>query len=112
VNKTSTLETKMVQEFIGKSVIIRSDQSGVHHGTLHAVDGATVHLKDARRLWVWKIAGQGVSLSEVAILGVDHSGSKITMMVPDIVVLGVCEILPTHGVASATIDGAPIGQAS
>jgi hypothetical protein len=101
-----------MQKFIGEKVIIRSDQSGVHHGVLCAVEGNTVHLKDARRLWKWKIAGQGVSLSEVAVLGVDHAESKITMMVPDIIVLGVCEILPTHGVASATIDGAPIGQAS
>jgi len=96
---------------IGEKVIIRSSDSGVHHGVLHKVDGSTVHLKDSRRLWRWKIAGQGVSLSEVAILGVDHAGSKISMMLPDIVVLGVCEIIPTHGVASETIDGAPIGQA-
>ena len=96
---------------IGEKVIIRSSDSGVHHGVLHKVEGSTVHLKDARRLWRWKIAGQGVSLSEVAILGVDHAGSKITMMLPDIVVMGVCEIIPTHGVASETIDGAPIGQA-
>lgn len=97
--------------FIGQQVIVRGDASGVHHGVLHAVDGSTVHLKNARRLWRWKITGQGVSLSEVAILGVDHGESKITMMLPDIVVLGICEIVPTHGVASATIDGAPIGQA-
>jgi len=92
-------------------VIIRSADSGVHHGTLHAVDGTTVHIKDSRRLWRWRIAGQGVSLSEVAILGVEHEWSKITMQVPDLIVMNVCEILPTHGVASATIEGAPIGQA-
>jgi hypothetical protein len=98
--------------FIGEKVIIRSGDSGVHHGVLQSVEGRTVHLKNARRLWRWKIAGQGVSLSEVAILGVDHSGSKITMEVPDIIVMGVCEIIPTCGVSSATIDGAPIGQAT
>lgn len=97
--------------FIGQKVIVRSAGSGVHHGVLHAVDGTTVHLKDSRRLWRWKIAGQGVSLSEVAILGVDHAESKITMMLPDMIVMGACEIIPTHGVSSATIDGAPIGQA-
>ena len=104
-------EAKMYQEFIGQKVIVRSSDSGVHHGILHTVDGNTVHLKETRRLWRWKIAGQGVSLSEVAILGVDHAGSKISMMLPDLIVLGVCEICPTYGVASATIDGAPIGQA-
>ena len=96
---------------IGEKVIVRSSDSGVHHGVLHHVEGSTVHLKNSRRLWLWKIAGQGVSLSEVAILGVDHAGSKITMELPDIIVMGVCEIIPTHGVASATIEGAPIAQA-
>lgn len=101
-----------METLIGQKVIIRSVDSGVHHGTLQAVDGTTVHLKDSRRLWRWKIAGQGVSLSEVAILGVDHSGSIVTMPLPDLVVMGVCEVIPTYGVASATIDGAPIGQAA
>jgi hypothetical protein len=97
--------------FIGQKVIIRSADSGVHHGTLQAVDGSTVYLKDSRRLWRWKVAGQGVSLSEVAILGIDHGESIVTMPLPDLIVMGVCEIIPTYGVASATIDGAPIGQA-
>jgi hypothetical protein len=96
---------------IGSKVIIRSSDSGVHHGVLEAVEGETVHLKDARRLWYWKIAGQGISLSEVAVLGVCHKESKITLMLPDIIVNGVCEIIETHGVSSATIDGAPIAQA-
>ena len=102
----------MEQQFIGQHVIVRSTTSGVHHGILHAVDGDTVHLKDSRRLWRWKIAGQGVSLSEVAILGVDHAGSTITMPLPDIIVYGACEIVPTHGLSTVTINGAPIGQAS
>jgi len=101
-----------MDDFIGQRVIVRSADSGVHHGTLHAVDGTTVQLKDSRRLWRWKIAGQGVSLSEVAILGIDHGGSTISIPLPDLIVMGVCEIIPTHGVASATIDGAAIGQAT
>lgn len=100
-----------MHKYVGKKVIIRSVESGVHHGTLVSVDNDTVELADSRRLWRWKIAGQGVSLSEVAILGVDHAESKITMTLPQIFVMGVCEIIPTHGVASATIDGAPIAQA-
>jgi ferredoxin-fold anticodon binding domain-containing protein len=101
-----------MKKFIGEKVIIRSNQSGVHHGILQDVEGTIVHLKDARRLWKWKIAGQGVSLSEVSILGVDHVESKISMMVPEIIIMDVCEILPTCGIASATIDGAPVGQPS
>ena len=101
-----------MNDLIGQKVIIRSADSGVHHGTLTEVNGTMVRLADSRRLWRWKIAGQGVSLSEVAILGIDHAESTVTMALPDIVVMGVCEIIPTHGVASATIEGAPVGQAS
>jgi hypothetical protein len=103
----------MYKDLINTQVLIRSADSGVHYGTLTAVadDGRAVRLKDSRRLWRWKVAGQGISLSEVAILGVDHAESKITMTLPDIVVSGVCEIIPTHGLACATIIGAPIAQA-
>lgn len=103
----------MFDDFINTKVIVRSADSGVHHGTLTHVsaDGTAVRLADSRRLWRWKIDGQGVSLSEVATLGVDHGESKITMTLKDIAVMGVCEIIPASGLASSTIEGAPIGQA-
>ena len=100
-----------MNNYIGRKVIVRSVDSGVHHGTLKAVDGSCVELEDSRRLWRWQIAGQGISLSEVAILGVDPTHSKITMMLPEIMILDACEIIPTHGVASETIEGSPIAQA-
>jgi hypothetical protein len=50
-------------------------------------------------------------LSEVAIVGIDHAGSKITMVLPDIIVSGVCEIFPAHGMAIATIEGAAVAEA-
>ena len=101
---------------IGEKVIIRSVDSGVHYGTLAAVEGGdsgakTVQLTDSRRLWRWKIAGTGISLSEVAIAGIDHAGSKITMVLPDIIVSGVCEIFPAYGMAIATIEGAAVAEA-
>jgi hypothetical protein len=93
---------------IGQKVLIRSNDSGVHHGTLLAVEGTSVRLKDSRRLWEWSTGGTGISLSEVAICGIDHKGSKVTMALPDIIVAGVCEIIPTHGMCDATIRGAPV----
>jgi hypothetical protein len=104
----------MFEKFINTPVIIRSNDSGVHYGYLAEVsaDGATVHLVNSRRLWEWKVAGDGISLSEVAITGVDHSGSRITATLPDLIVIGVCEIIPAHGMATATIEGAPVAQAS
>lgn len=97
---------KLAAHLIGSRVIIRASDSGVHHGTLMAVDGTAVQLKDSRRLWEWFTGGTGISLSEVAISGIDPKASKITARLPDLIVAGVCEIVPTHGMCDATIDGA------
>ncbi len=102
---------KIIDDLIGTKVIVRSSESGVHHGILQGRDEGAVHLKNSRRLWYWEIAGEGVSLSEVAIQGIKQDTSTITMELPDLVVLGACEIIPAHGLASATIEGAPIGKA-
>jgi len=103
----------MFDKFINSPVIIRSNDSGVHYGYLTEVQdsGKTVHLTNSRRLWEWKVAGDGISLSEVAITGVDHAGSRITATIPDLIVIGVCEIIPAHGMATATIEGAPVATA-
>jgi hypothetical protein len=116
---TTTGETEMdntnfFDDFLGQKVIIRSAASGVHYGTLAGVygTGTVVRLTDSRRLWEWKNDGPGISLSEVAIQGIDHSGSKITAVMPDLVVMDVCEIIPTYGIAQATIEGAPTAKGS
>ena len=101
---------KLTQHLIGKRVLIRSDASGVHHGTLIDVEGASVRLKDSRRLWVWDTGGAGISLSEVATSGIKHEGSKITAVLPDLVVTGVCEVIETYGLCDATIDGAAVAK--
>mgnify|MGYP003626593449 CR=1 FL=1 len=100
----------IVQDLIGVKVLIRSTDSGVHHGILTAVSGSTVRLKNSRRLWEWSTGGTGISLSEIAICGIDHAGSKITMTLPDLVVLSVSEIIPTYGLADATIEGAAVAK--
>lgn len=103
-----TKNTMMRDAVIGKKVIIRSDDSGVHFGTLVEWDDATVLLHNSRRLWEWSTGGTGISLSEVAITGIDHGGSKITMTLPELIVVGVCEIIPCHGMSIATIEGADV----
>lgn len=96
----------IANHMIGQKVIIRSNGSGVHHGTLLAVDGSTVRLENSRRLWEWNTDGHGISLSEVAITGISQQKSKITEVLPDLIVFDVCEIIPTHGLADVTIEGA------
>jgi hypothetical protein len=98
----------MKNVMINKQVLVRSVQSGVHYGTLIEWEGDVVLLHNSRRLWQWSVGKSGISLSEVAICGIEHAGSKITMTLPEIVVLGVCEIIPCHGMAVATIEGAEV----
>jgi len=98
----------LTQHMIGSNVLIRSSDSGVHHGKLVAVSGTSVRLENSRRLWEWSTGGTGISLSEIAVCGIDQNGSKITMELPDICISGVCEIIPTHGMCDATIQGAKV----
>jgi len=93
-------------------VIVRSANSGVHAGYLVAIEGETVRLKDSRRLWCWvvaKMTGPLASLSEVAVYGINSadSRSRIATTVPDMHVLGVCEILYASPAAQESIEKAP-----
>lgn len=103
----------MYDDFIGTKVLVRSADSGVHYGTLQAVtaDGSTVVLTDTRRLWQWKTANDGITLSDVAIAGVDQSASKISPALERLVVAGCCEISPTYGLCQTTVEGAPSAKA-
>jgi hypothetical protein len=103
---------QLTSHLIGKNVLIRSADSGVHHGELVAVHGTNVRLANSRRLWEWNTGGTGISLSEIAICGIAQDKSKIAMTLPDIVIGDVCEIIETHGVADATIQGAAVAKPS
>ena len=99
--------TALTDHLIGKHVLVRSNMSGVHLGTLLHVEGTAVRLANSRRLWEWYVAGgSGISLSEVAIAGVDNNKSKITEVLPDIVIYDVCELIEAYGMAIATIESA------
>lgn len=88
---------------IGDFVLIRSVQSGVHAGYTEAIDGDTVTLRDSRRIWYWSGAA---SLSQLAMEGAANPGKcKFAVKLPEIIVLGVCEIIPCTDVARAMIEG-------
>ena len=53
---------------LNRRCIVRTYSAGVHIGTVVAVDGMEVHLKDCLRLWKWE--GGGLSLSHIAEKGI------------------------------------------
>lgn|SRR5690242_9672777 len=91
--------------FIGKYVVVRTYSAGVHAGELVSQDGDIVVLKDSRRLWKWK-AKQGVALSGVAVYGIHHSESKVDVVLPELLLIGAIEVIPTSDGAKESIHGA------
>lgn len=76
---------------VGPEVIVRTLSAGVHIGTIKERNGQEVVLVGARRLWSWKGA---FTLSKVAVSGVDRSGSRISVTVPEITLLQAIEVIP------------------
>lgn len=87
------MATKMIENTIGKYVIVRADRAGVFAGILAEKDGTEVVLKDCRRIWYWNGAA---SLSQLAVDGVSRPDNcKFSKIVDEICVTGVIEIIPT-----------------
>ena len=86
---------------IGKSVIVRCRDAGVHAGVLVAASGRSCSLRQSRRLWYWKPANGAAFLSGVATEGL-HSDSKVGSPV-DIDLTENCEIIACTPKAEASI---------
>ncbi len=79
----------IADKFIGKYVIIRTRDAGVHVGYLEKYQNKECILSQARRLWSWDGA---FTLNGVATKGVESA--KMPMTVDEIFVTGVAEIIP------------------
>lgn len=89
---------------IGKYVIVRCRDAGVHAGVLIANEGRECVLESARRLWYWKPA-RGAFLSAVAETGL-HAYSKVGMRQRRIHLTENCEIALCSDEAAASIIAA------
>lgn len=84
---------------IGKKVLVRCRDAGVHVGTLEEIHGRSVRLTKANRIWRWSGAN---TCSEIANNGVDKS-SQIAETVEEIWLLEACEIIPVTTAAAETV---------
>lgn len=93
----------MINEMIGKKVIVRGDRSGVFFGTLAEKQGQEVVLTGCRRLWYWDGA---CSISQLAVDGPKApEDCKFTVTVDEIVLLDAIEIIPCTEKAAKSIEG-------
>jgi hypothetical protein len=65
---------KTKHAMVGKNVIVRANVAGVHAGTVKSVDGDTVILTNARRLWRVYTRDKSGSVSDVAANGLKPNG--------------------------------------
>lgn len=101
--KTSVTEPS--SPFVGKHVICRCYSAGVHAGELVSQDGDIVVLRNSRRLWQWK-AKEGIALSGVAVHGLAETGCKVDVVLPELMLTGVIETIPTSEAACESINAA------
>jgi hypothetical protein len=87
---------------IGKYVLIRTVNAGVHAGELVSQNRDIVVLKNSRRLWSWGSKG-GVALSGVAQLGMAE-GKKVDTLNPLIQLTGAIETILCSDKAKESIN--------
>jgi len=87
---------------IGKYVIVRCRDAGVHAGVLESHEGREAVLLESRRLWYWKPADGKKFLSGVAIAGL-HGDSKIGAVLPRLHLTETCEIIQCTETAEKSI---------
>ena len=98
-------DTASADPWIGKYVIVRCRDAGVHAGTLKSRTERECELTGSRRLWYWKAGKGSAFLSGVATHGLGK-GSKIGAPV-DILLTENCEIIACTDEAAASIIGQP-----
>jgi hypothetical protein len=98
-----------LNSMVGNMCVIRTYSAGVWFGRVIQKSGSEVIIDGARRLWRWH-AASGITLSEVALHGIQRDKSKIAEAL-DGVWLNSIELLPTTEKAAKSIAGADSASA-
>lgn len=85
---------------IGRFCIVRTYTAGVHMGVVEDINGTSVMLKEARRLYEWR---EAFTLSEASQRGVAEN-SRISDPVPEILLTQAIEVIPCSEVATANLS--------
>lgn len=89
-----------------KFVMVRSKDSGVFAGFLKSRVKDEVVLNDARRIYYWDGAS---TLSQLATDGTSKpQNCKFPVAVDEVLIIGVCEIIPITAKAKASIDAVKV----
>jgi len=103
-------ENTISEQFINQKCLIRTYSAGVWFGAVTMKEHDEIILENARRLWYWKTK-TSISLSSLALYGVDEEESKICEAVPKIWLMPI-EIITCSSAAISSIENAPICKAT
>lgn len=89
-----------------KHVIIRADKAGVFFGILESKNGSEVELSNCRKLHYWDGAA---AVQQLALDGVSKpENCRFTVVVPNIIILGVIEIIPCSEKSIISLNAVPV----
>ncbi len=106
INNQVSPQNHVGSKLIGKYVIARCTQAGVHAGILESYAGKECVLLESRRLWYWKPGNKKSFLSGVATAGI-HKDSKVGAACSRTILTEVCEYIECSDVAIESISGSP-----
>jgi hypothetical protein len=96
-------------ELIGRYCMVRTQSAGVFAGVVQSREGGEIALTDARRIWYWAGAA---SLSQLALEGTSRPKEcKFPAPVPEVMLLGVIEVIPISDGARKSIEKVPAWKA-
>ena len=96
---------------VGSYVIVRTYASGVFFARLDRHSGRMAELSNCRRLWQFK-AAEGISLSAVALNGVDPKACRFPAAISEQTVLDCLEFLPASDKCIKTIEATKVADQS
>jgi hypothetical protein len=86
----------------GDKVILRANMAGVFYGTLEKIEGNTVYLTTARKLYSWSGAN---AVEQIALEGVKNPDAcRFTVWVEEIAINDFCQMLKCTEKASKCIE--------
>ena len=101
----------LISKHVGKFVIVRTYASGVFFAKLEKHAGRMAELSYSRRLWSFK-AAEGISLSAVALNGVDPKKSRFPAAIPEQTVLDCLEFIPVSEACRKSIEATEVAVQS
>jgi hypothetical protein len=105
-NQPTPIKEQSEKVLIGKHVIVRARDASPFFGVLEDYEGRVVTLSNARRIYRYWSGGDEITLSGVALHGMDEKRTepKMTSAVKTVVIQDACEILECSDVAAKKLE--------